>query len=144
MKVNNMKQMIVFMISICLLVLPAYALADILVIANSSVSETSLSKQDVQLIFLGKKKSWGSGQKIKPAILKGGDTHEAFVSTYVEKTASSFSSYWKHAILSGTGIPPKSFSSEEDLVKYVAGQEGGVGYISNDTPHDGVAVLTVQ
>lgn len=141
-----MKQIMFFIICAGILVLPGYSQAGIVVIANNSVAESSVTKQDLKMIFLGKKKSWDSGKKIKPVTLKDGASHEAFVSTYVEKTAASFSSFWKHAILSGTGIPPKSFSSEGDLLKYVAGKEGAVGYISSDTPYSDsdVKVLSIK
>lgn len=145
-KVKEMKQIIFFLISVCILILPEYAAAEILIIANKSVTESSVSKLDVQMIFLGKKKSWDSGDKINPVMLKSGETHEKFVNTYVQKTVESFASFWKHAILSGTGVPPKSFSSEEDLVKYVAGKENAVGYISSGTPYQdsGVKMLEIK
>lgn len=133
-----------FLICACVFILPGYTQADLLVIANNSVSESSVSKQDLKMIFLGKKKSWEGGQKIKPVTLKDGESHDAFVNTYVEKTPASFSSFWKHAILSGTGIPPKSFTSEDDLVKYVAGKDGAVGYISSDTPYAESAVKILE
>ena len=138
-----MKQIIFFLISVNILIFPAYATADVIVIANESVPESSISKLDLQLIFLGKKKSWDNGGIIKPAMLKSGTTHEEFIERYIQKTVLKFSSFWKNAILSGTGLPPKSFSIEKDLVKYVAGKKNAVGYISSDTPHadSGVKVL---
>ena len=142
-----MKRIMFYLISVSIMMSYAYAeAAGVLVIANQSVTESSVSKLDVQMIFLGKKRSWQSGERIKPAMLRNGETHDEFVNTYIQKTASSYSSFWKHAILSGTGIPPKSFSSEEDLVKYVAGQENAVGYISSDTPYadSGVKVLELK
>ncbi len=129
---------------IALLLLCRFVHADILLIANSSVKETSITKGDVKRAFLGKKKRWTDKQKIKAVTLKGGAIHKEFVKNYVNKTPSSFSSFWKRAIVTGTGIPPKSFDAELDIVKYIEDTKGGVGYISPDTPHDGVKVLAIE
>lgn len=106
------------------------ASAESLLIVNKSVEETTLSKEDVNLIFLGKKTKWANGQKINVAVLKQGKTHESFLNIYMNKTPSKYASFWKIAIVSGTGFPPKFFQNESDLVKYVAEKQGAIGYIS--------------
>jgi len=119
-------------------------LAGPLLIVNTSVEETVLGQDEVQLIFLGKKKKWSNGNKIHVVTLKQGPVHEAFLKTVVKKTPAKFSSYWKIATVTGTGIPPKSFDSEEALVKYVAGKEGAVGYVSSNTPVEGVQLIPIK
>jgi hypothetical protein len=122
----------------------ATAGADPLLIANPSVGDTSLKSSDVQLVFLGKKKKWENGDKIYVVTLKKGPLHEAFLKTHVNKTPSRFSSYWKIATVTGTGIPPKTFASEQELMTYVAGKKGAVGYISSSTIPDGVKTLSIE
>ena len=118
--------------------------ADILLISNKSVDQTSFSKDEVQMIFLGKKKKWENGKKIYITVLAEGKTHETFLDEYVQKKSSKFSSYWKMMTVSGTGYPPKKFSTEADLVAFVAEKEGAIGYISSDTPHEGVNVISIK
>ncbi len=120
------------------------ACAECLVIVNDSVTQTSLSKEDVMRAFLGKKKKWNDGQKIYLAVLKKGPIHEEFVTTYVNKTPSKFSSFWKIATVSGTGHPPKSFKTEADLLNYVTSKKGALGYISPNTPVEGVKTLSIN
>lgn len=129
---------------VILLFLFNIACAEVLLIGNNSISETSVSKSEVKRIFLGKMKKWNDGSKIRPVTLKRGAIHEEFMKDFVNKTASAFSSFWKRAIVSGTGIPPKSFVSEEEVVNYVSSKPGTLGYISPDTPHEGVKVISVQ
>ena len=119
-------------------------LAGPLLIVNASVEETVLGQDEVQLIFLGKKKKWTNGGKIHVVTLKQGPLHEAFLKTYVKKTPAKFSSYWKIATVTGTGMPPKSFGSEEALMTYVAGKEGAVGYVSSNTPVEGVQLISIK
>jgi len=120
------------------------ASAGSVLIANNSVTETSLSKEDINLIFLGKKTKWGNGQKINVAVLKQGDAHDSFLNTYINKTPAKYSSFWKIAIVSGTGFPPKFFQNEADLVEYVTEKEGAIGYISPETNHENTRVLEVK
>lgn len=118
--------------------------AESLLIVNNSVTQTSITKEEVMLVFLGKKKKWNNGDRIKVSALKSGAVHEAFLNEYVKKTASKYASFWKIAIVSGTGYPPKFFKTEEDLVDYVMKKAGAIGYISSDTPYEGVKVLPIQ
>jgi len=120
------------------------AIAETILIANKLVSTTSLNKNEVKRIFLGKQKKWASGVRIKPVTLKNGAVHDEFVKKFINKTPYSFSSFWKRAIVSGIGIPPKSYKSEDDIVKYVSITKGALGYISGTTPHNGVKVLSIK
>ena len=103
-----------------------------------------MRSNDVQLVFLGKKTKWENGDKIYVVTLKNGALHEAFLKAYVNKTPARFSSYWKIAIVTGTGIPPKTFASEQELMGYVADKKGAVGYISSSTEPEGVKMLSIE
>ncbi len=120
------------------------AKAEILFIANKSVEQTSIQKDNTQMVFLGTVKKWENGKKIYLAVLKKGTVHEEFLNAYVKKNSDKFSSYWKMKTVAGTGYPPKKFKTEEELVSYVAGKEGAIGYISVDTPHESVNILYVK
>ena len=39
---------------------------------------------------------------------------------------------------------PRSFDSEAELVQSVATTAGAIGYIAEDTPHEGVLVLALD
>jgi len=129
---------------IAFILLCSTARAETLVIVNNSVTQASISKKEIKRIFLGKKKKWTDGKRIRPAILKGGAVHEEFLGVYVEKTASSFSSFWKREVVAGIGIPPKGFRTETDIVRHVSQKEGAIGYISPGTPHVGTKVLSID
>lgn len=129
---------------ILLILLCSAAAAESVLIVNNSVQNTSITKEDVKLVFLGKKKKWDNGDRIRLGALKSGEANEAFLDEYVDKTPSKFASFWKIAIVSGTALPPKFFETEAELVEYVKDESGAVGYISSETPHEGVKELAVQ
>lgn len=118
--------------------------ADVVIIGNSAIQESAISKSDVKRIFLGKMKKWTNGEKIKPAVLKKGKTHQAFIETFVEKTLSTFATYWKRALFEGTGIPPKSFTSEENIIRYVSNTPGAIGYVSTETELGDVKIFSIN
>ncbi|NQT24971.1 hypothetical protein HQ585_06435 [candidate division KSB1 bacterium] len=117
---------------------------NVVVIANNSVSVSSINSATLKLIFLGKKNSWSDGSKIVPVTLKSGNTHEAFLGAYVQKSSSQFSSFWKQAIFTGEGTPPRSFKSAAELVAFVKNTSGAVGYVPAGTSTTGVKKLKVE
>ena len=118
--------------------------AECIVIVNKSVVDISLTERDVKLIFLGKKIKWLDGKKIHKAGLLKGPVHEEFLNKYIHKSPSSYSSFWRLMIVTGAGIPPKSFKTEKEVIRYVAEKEGAIGYISSPTDHKGIKVLTIK
>lgn len=118
--------------------------ADVVLVAHPDVPDASLSAADIENLFLGKRKTLPSGESVKVVTLKDGDAHDAFLSAYVNRSASQFSAFWKRKIVDGTGIPPKSFDSEAELIAHVKANSGTLGYVSNSTPADGVKVIAVE
>jgi ABC-type phosphate transport system substrate-binding protein len=120
------------------------AYAEVIVIANSGVPVDSIDKNSLRDIFLGKKAFWDKDNKIVVTILKKGAIHEEFLTKYVGKTSAQFQAYWNKLLYTGTGTPPVSFNTEQELVDYVSRNKGAVGYIDAQTPHKNVKVIRVQ
>ena len=103
----------------------------VVLIASDEVSDDSLSKSEVKDMFLGKKNKWNSDQVVVLSVLRGGNVHEEFCQEYTGKTASQFDAYWKSLVFTGRASMPRSFKSEEDLVKYVSITKGAIGYVGS-------------
>ena len=118
---------------------------DIVVVANKGIGESSLSKKEIQSIFLGKKKSLG-GTTVQLAILKGNakDVHGRFLKTYVKKSPSKFKNYYKKLVFTGKGKEPKSFASEASLLAFVARTNGAIGYASADAVTHQVKTMRIS
>jgi len=120
------------------------ARADMIVIAVSDVTVSQLDAGTAKAIFLGKKTKWENGDTIVPVNLKRGPTHQEFLKVVVRKTPAQYRSFWKRAIFTGTGMPPRSFATEEEVVGFVRASPGAIGYIDASTPHEGVKVLEIE
>ncbi len=117
---------------------------DAVVIANSEVKEQSINAATLKSIYLGKRKKWDDGSKVVLTSLKDGDTADRFLKGALRKTVKQFLTYWKKMVFTGKGAMPRLFATEAELVDYVRSTPGAIGFVSADTPHDGVNVLTVR
>ncbi len=134
---------LVFSLAIMALWQPAEA-ADVLVIANKSAPADAMDEAVIKNVFLGKTTSWDDGSSMEFVLLADGPAHEAFLKGFVKKTPSQFSTYWKKMVFTGKGATPKSFATESELVSYVAGHAGAVGYVSGAADVTAVKVVNQQ
>ncbi|WP_419656176.1 hypothetical protein [Desulfosarcina variabilis] len=115
--------------------------ADVRVIASPNAPVDTMDQKMIKRVFLGKKTTWSDGRPIEVVILTSGDVHKAFLKIFVKKIPSQFSAFWRKQIFSGKGAEPKSFSTESELVAYVARRELAVGYVSSSTDVTSVKVV---
>ena len=99
------------------------------IIVNAGWPAGTISKADIEGIFLGKKTRLDD-LSVVFVVQKEGDVHEAFLRNYLGKTAMQFRNYWRQMVFTGKGGAPKAFESEADLARYVAGTAGAIGYVS--------------
>lgn len=116
----------------------------IVIIANKNAPVEALSTDEIQRIFLGKKTTWPDGNQIIPICLKSGPTHAAFLRTYLDMNPAQFDVFWKQAVFTGTGRPPKALRSESDVIQLVKSTAGGVGYVDADTPRGTLKTIKVK
>jgi ABC-type phosphate transport system substrate-binding protein len=117
---------------------------DIVIIVNKGVAVESMEKEALRDLFLGNISVWPDDKKINFAILGSSETHQSFVQTYTRKTESQFQAWWKRKLFTGTGKFPPKFSTDQEMIDYVAKTEGGLGYVSSGAAiGDGVKILTV-
>ncbi|MBN1381388.1 MAG: substrate-binding domain-containing protein [Deltaproteobacteria bacterium] len=134
------------MISTVIMVAATCALAaDVVVVANKSVAQSSLSKDSLNAIFLGKMTSWKNGARLEFVTLKDNSpVHEDFLSQFIGRTAMQFSNYWKQQVFTGKGRMPKQFASESELIEYVSGTDGAIGYVSAGAAKDSVKIINIE
>ena len=138
-----MKKILVIVLTLCFL-LCGVATAEQIVIVNNGVSVNSIDADSLQKIYLGKKNKWDNGDKIVPVTLNEGPVHEAFLKNVVKKSSNQFLTYWKQMIFTGKGVPPKSVPSDADVVDFVSGTPGGIGYIDSASAHESVKEISVN
>ena len=121
-----------------------HAQAQVIVIANSSVKATDVSKNDLKDVFTGAATALPGGGNVVPILLKAGTVHEEFLQAYIGKNDTAYRAGWRSLVFSGQASMPKSLDTDAAVVDFVAHNPGAIGYIAKATPHEGVKVLTVK
>ena len=111
------------------------------VIAHQDHAAEKLDAAGIKAVFLGKKVAWDGGGRITLAVLKGGPVADEFCQTHLGMNASQFQNHWRRLALTGGGIAPKTFDSEDELKKFVASTPGAVGFVGEAVADDSVAIL---
>jgi ABC-type phosphate transport system substrate-binding protein len=138
-----MKRTVIFLCIVFALVTGA-AHADVLIIANKDVKDTAIKKADLKDIFLGKKVQWKDNTKIRFVTLKESDPHKTFLRTYINKSSQQYSNYWRKMVFTGKGRIPKSFATSAEMIEYVSGTNGAIGYIGSSTKPANVNTINVR
>ena len=116
---------------------------DFKVIANNSVTVSSISADDLKGVFLMTKASL-SGGHVEPVLEQGGPAHEAFLKEYIRKTAQALQNYYRSQLLAGNAAMPKILASDAEVVEYVAKTKGAIGYVATSAGAAGVKTLEVK
>lgn len=121
--------MIKKILTLILFVLISTSTSNQVIIANTS--EKEISEDKMKQIYLGKISRWENGNKIILVTLEQGTTHENFMENCLNKKSRSFTLYWKQRMFTGRGVMPRIFKTEKEVIDYVKGTEGAIGYISD-------------
>ncbi|MBK7928205.1 MAG: phosphate ABC transporter substrate-binding protein [Bryobacterales bacterium] len=118
--------------------------AELAVVANASVGVNEISADELKRVFLGAKSSLQDGSAVEPVLMRSGAAHDAFLKDYVGKTDAALRNHFKSLVFTGRGSMPKSFSTDADVVAYVAKTKGAIGYVGNAAAAAGVKRLAVK
>ncbi len=114
-------------------------------IANKGISVDNLSRKDIRNIFKGKMVRWPNNSPIKPAVLKSSsEIEETFLENFVNFTAAQWNSYWKKMIFTGRGMPPETFKSIDDMIRFVANTPGAIGYVDVETIPENIRTVNIK
>ncbi len=141
MNIRKYVRILLFASALAVTAVPAVLAQQALVICNSSVPHDRLSSSDIQQIFLGRKTRWADDQKISFVLIKEGEIHAEFLKTYLSRTPSQYQAFWRKMVFTGQSGLPTSFNTPEEVIKYVAGTPGAIGYVPAGLSHDKVKVV---
>src|ERR1039458_2353769 len=142
---NAMKCLKVLLVAAGLMIFaPAISLAgDVKVIANSSVKADTISTAELKRVFLEEKNSLADGTHVEPVLQKGGPAHAAFLEEYLGRSEDDLQMYYRTLVFTGRGSMPRTFSSDAEVVAYVARTRGAIGYVSAAASTDSVKTLVI-
>lgn len=117
------------------------ASADVALVVNNSNS-TAITKDAAAKIFIGKSKNFADGGSVTPVTLseKSATTAE-FNSKVVGKSASQIKAIWSKLVFTGKGSRPKSFASDEELMKFIAENPSAIGFVDASKVNGTVKVI---
>jgi len=115
--------------------------ADFKVIANPDLGATSVSVDEMRSVYLQTSRALKKGGHIEPVMQKVGRAHAAFTADILTMTPSALWTYYRQLVLTGTGSMPRIVDGDDLVVAYVKKTKGAIGYVSKETPTEGVVVL---
>lgn len=113
-------------------------------IAHSTVSESSLSKEQASDYFLKKDTKWESGVEVKPVDLNVREVREAFSSEVHDRSLGAVKKFWQRQIFTGRGTPPPEKASDREVIDFVEKTPGAIGYVSPGTDLSKALVKQLQ
>ena len=125
------------------LLLSFSSLANVAVIVNSA-NNAAVDEADISRIFLGKVKSFSTGETITLINLDASQaTRGEFEEKVLNKSASQVKAYWSKLIFSGKGKPPEELATDKDILAFVAANPGAIGYVAEASLDGSVKVVKV-
>jgi ABC-type phosphate transport system substrate-binding protein len=115
------------------------------VIVHPRNSDSSADRKFLEDAFLKKVTTWPDGEDIHPAdLVADSPVRRRFSEDVLNRSVEAVKAYWQQRIFSGGDVPPPEFESDDEVVRYVAGHEGAVGYVSGAANIGGTKVLGVR
>ena len=122
--------MIKYFIIVATLFVQVDAVAQVAVVANTSVSVDEIEQSELIDFYTGDLSTWEDGEPVIVFDLKPKtDVKEVFYA-FIGKTTSRLKSIWLRKKLSGEGGPPEALETEDELLSRVASTEGSIGFVS--------------
>jgi ABC-type phosphate transport system substrate-binding protein len=114
--------------------------ADLFVIANWDTPDDTLTTKELQRIYYGKMTRWSNDASIIPVMLASGALQDQFIKTVLKKTPEQYRIFWRQAIFTGEGTPPRAFQTQSELTDYISEHPGSIGFT---TRRDDLRVQTI-
>lgn len=116
--------------------------ADVVAVVSSKNPITRLSKNQVADIFLGKAARFPDGNLAVPVDqTEGSALRNEFYLSLTGKSAAQLKAHWSRIIFTGRGQPPKVVANSSEIVKLLAGNVNGIGYIEEGMVDGSVKVV---
>ena len=117
---------------------------DIKIVANSGVRISEISRDELNRIFLMTKTSLQGADHVEPVLETAGPAHKIFLREYIGRTDAALMTYYRSLVFTGKASIPKTFSTDAELIEYVAKTNGAIGYVSASANTAGVKILKVK
>jgi ABC-type phosphate transport system substrate-binding protein len=119
--------------------------ADVVAVVSAKSPVTTLSKNQVADIFLGKTARFPDGSQALPIDqAEGAPARDEFYTKFTGKSAAQLKAHWSKIIFTGRGQPPKAVPNSIETRKLLAQNPNAIGYIESNMVDSSVRVLLTQ
>ena len=103
-----------------------------------------LTESDVRAIYLKQRRLWSDGRPIIPINREAGSgARELFSERIFGQDSRRLATYWNQRYFEVGEFPPATLASDEAVMRFVAGNENAIGYVTREDVGDSVAVVLV-
>ena len=115
------------------------------VVVNPANPVTVVDQRFLADAFLKKTTRWPDGTLIRPVDqTASAPARGRFSEDILGRSVAAVRSYWQQAIFAGRALPPPELDTDDDVVRYVLKNGGGVGYVSGTANVERVKIVTVK
>lgn len=110
-----------------------YALGEVVVVVDAKSELLSLTQDEAINIFLGRHRKFPTGSAALPVDQPVASAlRTEFYRKLVGKELTEINAYWARVYFSGKTNPPLQAASASEVVGYVLGRQGGIGYMERN------------
>lgn len=110
--------------------LPGIAVADLVVVVNARSGVAVMTRNEVINIYFGRNRQFFNGLEAKPVDLHDSNPARAqFYRLLVGKEIPEINAYWSRQVFTGTMQAPPRLETTDDVLRWVANNPGGIGFI---------------
>lgn len=121
------------------------ALADVVVVVSEENRTRSLSRTELEDIYLGRRRQFPNGTSAVPLDQRDSSAaYAAFYSEYLGRTPAQIRTHWSRLIFTGRGQPPRNLAGDEAVAEVVRNNPNAVGYIDSSLVTEGLRVLDID
>jgi ABC-type phosphate transport system substrate-binding protein len=118
------------------------AMADVVAVVSAKSAHTTLTKNQVADIFLGKTVHFPDGTLALPIDQEEGSlSRSEFYATFAGKSQTQLKSHWTKIIFTGRGQPPKALSDGAAVRSFTAANPQAIGYMERSAVDSQVRVV---
>jgi ABC-type phosphate transport system substrate-binding protein len=118
---------------------------DVVVVVSARNPVTTLTKNQVADIFLGKASRFPDGSQAVPIDqVESSAARDEFYLKFAAKSPAQLNAHWSKIIFTGRGQPPTEVANSAELKKRLAENPNAIGYIEQDLVDGSIKVLRAQ
>jgi ABC-type phosphate transport system substrate-binding protein len=121
------------------------AYAEIVIVVAHENKLESLSRAELENIYLGKMNTLPDGQSVEPVDQQeNSHIRHQFYRDFIKRTSTQMKMHWSKLIFSGRGQPPRTVPGDKAMAEFVAEHPNAIGYLSTDQVDNRLRVVPIE